>query len=310
MYLTFIVFLTVVFSNLLPSTPSSNRKLVFLRGTDVVTANGDGSGERVLVHDNLPKSAPVWSPDGAFVAYAVSQDAANKPGNPLGDIVVLATDDGVKHTVPVATEQPDGTMIDGMRFIEHAGWYSNTAVFASGSANPRVSEYRIMDINTGKVIGGYLGNDFATCAVKSLVAYISDEDTGSGAPRIDLNGKAVYSGAAKSSIREIHWSIDCQRLAFLEEEEPTMKLVVLNGNEVEAKIPVPSKDSSSATIATAGTSFLVMHDSVTGLYQPSTKTLESDPAKLLDWRTKLASQAAVIERLHAEKPDWWQGPTD
>ncbi len=42
----------------------------------------------------------------------------------------------------------NGTIVGGLRFIEESGWYGNSAVFAAGSANPHISEYRVLDVKS------------------------------------------------------------------------------------------------------------------------------------------------------------------
>jgi Tol biopolymer transport system component len=54
------------------SDVASKSKVVFLKGNQVVSAHADGSDQRILTPDGVPKDRPVWSPDGTKIAYLTS----------------------------------------------------------------------------------------------------------------------------------------------------------------------------------------------------------------------------------------------
>jgi hypothetical protein len=72
---------------------------------------------------------------------------------------IVPAEGGEAITVPVLKADADGAFVDGMRFVEESGWYSNSEIFATGSANPHVAEYRIIDVVSKKVITSYFGFD-------------------------------------------------------------------------------------------------------------------------------------------------------
>ena len=232
-------------------------KLVFLRGNDVVTANADGTGLRVLVHDDVPKSNPVWSPDGSKISYKVENQQGSSNLKSLGKIVIVNVSDGAKRGLPVKTEEPDGTLVEGMRFIEESGWYGDSAVFATGSANPHVAEYRIINTNSGQATGGYLGYGFTTCPVMAQVAFISDEQSAKGGHALQINGKSAFTVPANADVREMHWSAQCERLGFFLEENTGTSLIVLSGGAMESRVLLPNKDWSNTSIIPAGNTFVI-----------------------------------------------------
>jgi hypothetical protein len=76
-----------------------------------------------------------WSPDGSRVAYRIAGSEASDPKT-HNNIVIVSAEAGEAVTVPVFASEGGGTFVDGMRFVEEAGWHSNSEIFAFGSANP------------------------------------------------------------------------------------------------------------------------------------------------------------------------------
>jgi hypothetical protein len=129
-------------------------KVVFLKENEVVSANADGSDQRTVTHDGVLKERPVWSPDGTKIVYvtAPSSENVSHPPEALALIHVIASDGRSISVIPVPAAMPDGTPIEGIRFVEDSGWYSDSAVFVSGSENPHYAEYRIFNVASAKLV--------------------------------------------------------------------------------------------------------------------------------------------------------------
>ena len=104
-----------------------------------------------------------------------------------------------------------------MRFVENSGWYSDSAVFVSGSENPHYAEYRIFNVASAKLVQVYAGYGFATCASKGEVAYVADPDESNPKTlHVEVNGKDLIEVSADSDPSYFLWSADCDRLAYIE----------------------------------------------------------------------------------------------
>src|SRR5258708_5520792 len=139
-----IIVLVLMLAMSVSAAPASPGKVTFLKGTEVTVANDDGSNPVALTSDMLSKEGLRWSPSGKRIAYVIAGSQAKNPKT-HASIVVVPGGGGAPATIPVLSTEADGTVVGGMRFVEDSGWYSESAVFATGSANPHVAEYRIMD---------------------------------------------------------------------------------------------------------------------------------------------------------------------
>ena len=181
-----------------PSDLAPGTKVVFLRENEVVSVNADGSEQKSLTHDGIPKERPVWSPDGEKIAY-LTEDALHT-SKTLAQIHVIDADGKSVKVIPVPAATPDGTPIEGMRFVENNGWYSDSAVFVSGSENPHYAEYRIFDVASTELANVYAGYGFATCASQGEVAYVADPDEASPERlHVQVNGKDLIEVSADKS---------------------------------------------------------------------------------------------------------------
>ncbi|MGH9897336.1 MAG: hypothetical protein ACRD4L_00595 [Pyrinomonadaceae bacterium] len=284
-------------------------KVVFLRGNEVVSAREDGLDIKILTHDDVPEAHPMWSPDGLRIAYLT---APTKSSNVKAhaNIVITNSQGKTENIIPVLSVEPDGTLIGGMRFVEEIGWYSNSAVFAVGSANPYIGEYRILDGSSAKFLGGYLGYQFTTCAEPAQVAYLAEERGSSPqGVHIEVNGRPIYSINEGANVRELHWSSQCDRLPFLENDEAGTRFVVFHSNQLEAKIPLQDKDSRDASIVSVGKSFLLTANSTAKFYAVSSKSLQDNRLVTEQTKKQNESRAELVNRLGGRSADWW-GPND
>ena len=265
-----------------PSDLAPGSKVVFLKENEVVSANADGSEQKVLTHDGVPKERPVWSPDGTKIAYvtALSTENVFHPPKALALIHVIDAAGKSIKTIPVPAEMPDGTPIEGMRFVENSGWYSDSAVFVSGSENPHYAEYRIFEVASGKLVKVYAGYGFTTCAGEGKVAYVADpEEANPEKLHVQVNGTDLIEVPADRDPRYFQWSLDCDRLAYIEEDDAA-KLVVLRKNVVEARAPVGAGFDGALMVA-AGQGFLLKEAGRTKYYDVTKKALATD---LQDWQ--------------------------
>jgi hypothetical protein len=301
-----IVVLALMVGTAVPAAPAAAGKVVFLKGTEVTAANADGSSPVALTSDKVPKQALRWSPSGKRIAYRI---AGNKAKNPKTHavLVVVPAGGGAPVAVPVLSTEADGTFVDGMRFVEDSGWYSDSAVFASGSANPHVAEYRIMDAATGTVTTSYFGFDFATCPAKEMVAYgVEDRaDPKAVAFHIEFNGKQVYSTNDQGGIQALRWSDSCDRLAFLEGEGTHIKFVVLNGTRLEAKIDLRGI-TAGLSMSVFQNQFLLPEYLGGSVYNPATRTVKKAVALMDQVKKRKAMHQSLLERLGGRSADWWE----
>jgi len=212
-------------------------KVVFLKENEVVSANADGSNQRTLTHDGVPKERQVWSADGTKIAYLTTENTSGTP-KALVQIHVMDADGKPINVIPVPAAMPDGTPIEGIRFVENSGWYSNSAVFVSGSENPRYAEYSIFDVASAKLVKVYAGYGFTTCASEAKVAYVADsEESNPKTLHVQVNGRDLIDVPADRDPSYFQWSSNCDRLAYIEEGDRAV-LVVLRKNVVDARVPV------------------------------------------------------------------------
>jgi hypothetical protein len=257
---------------------AAGTKVVFLKENEVVSVNADGSEQRTLTHDGVPKERPVWSPDGAKIAYltALSAEDAFRPPKVLALINVITADGRPVKSIPVLAAMPDGTPILGMRSVEDSGWFSDSAVFVSGSENPHYAEYRIFDVASAKPVKVYAGYGFATCASQGEVAYVADPDEANPEKLdVQVNGRNLIQVPADRDPRYFSWSSDCDRLAYLEGGDAA-SLVVLRKNVVEARVTVGAGFDGTLIVPT-GTGFLLKEAGRTEYYDVTRKALLADP---------------------------------
>lgn len=272
-----------------------------------MTANADGSGVRVLVADNVRKTDPRWSVDRKKIVYRVEGEKTKNPET-HAKLVVITTDGNPLRTIPILATESDGTMVGGMRFVEQTGWLSDASLYAIGSVNPWIAEYRIIDANTGNVVDSYLGTRFVTCAAKRQVAYviIARAQAGAGKSQVDVNGAAIYTsyGGKDSLIDRLQWSNDCNRLAFTETTGAASRFIVMRGAEREAEIPLRVAMLDQLTIISDEQSFLLQSAREAVYYDPTTRSLRANPIIVNRVNRLRMQRESVLRRLGGRSADW------
>jgi hypothetical protein len=287
------------------------RRIVLLRGDSLVTARQDGSDVRVLIKSGVSKSEPSWSPDRSKIVYRVA-GARFRDQATHATLVMIQADGKTLRSIPVVASEADGTVVGGMRFVEGSGWLSNEMLYAVGSVNPYVAEYRILDAASGRAIDSYFGNEFATCAAKGEVAYVATDraEPGAGRSQVEVNGNVVYTGSGGSSLIEnLRWSNDCGRLVFTETSGPAGNFVVINGSALEARIPLPAGTQDSLTITPYEKSFLLQSDRDTATaYDAVTRSLRARSEMAKELNRVTAARERIVLSLGGRSADGWTDP--
>jgi hypothetical protein len=274
-------------------------KVVFLKGTALVTANADGSNVQALVDDGVSKSNPHWSPAGDRIVYWTPGPSADDPASPVNLVVITASGQAV-NTIPLLqTESEPWVLFRGV----DVGWYGQDAVFATGMVNTVVSDYRVMDVRSGKELRKYSGTNFGTCEPQAKVGW---DDLSLSGHSVAVNGSPVYTIPSGSTVNfGITWSTDCSRMAFIEStadgSNVNFILVVVSANSVEAKIRKPANMFSLVPV---GSSFMIGGRAGGALlYDTTTQTLRPAPDVLQQIQRRVAAEEQLMKTLGGQSAD-------
>jgi hypothetical protein len=300
------IFLVATVITAVAVTHEPQGRVAFLKDNQLAVAGDDGNGAKTLAKDKIPKQGLRWSPDGNRVAYRIAASPTTNPKT-HSNIVIVPAEGGETITVPVLKVDADGAFVDGMRFVEESGWYSNSEIFAAGSANPHVAEYRIIDVVSKEVITSYFGFDFATCASKAKVGYgIEDRANPQAiAFHVEVNETQIYSTNDEGGTRGFRWSEDCHRLAFFEGEGIHVKFVVLNNARVEAKIDLGGITGEQSIQVYQGQFFLPNY-SGGSIYDPGTRSIQQVQSVVDQFKKRNSVRESVLNRLDGQSADWWE----
>jgi hypothetical protein len=288
---------------------TADMKVVFVKGTALMSANADGSNVQMLVSNGLTEdSYPVWSPAGDKIVYWTSGPSTDD-SKILLNLVVITADGHPVNTIPVIeAESGPWLLFHGVDI----GWYGNDAVFAKGLVNTVVGDYRILDVRSGQELHKYSGTNFGTCEAQAKVGW---ENLSLSGYSVAVNGSPVYTIPSGSTVTfGITWSTDCSRLVFIEstiENVNATTLVVVSGASVEAKLPKPAKMFSFAPIESSfmiGASVLTQEGQAGGalLYDTTTHTLRPAPDILHRLQERAAEEAQLMKTLGGESPNWYR----
>jgi len=285
-------------------------RVVFVRDSEIYTADKDGSNIRRITLDGKRKQWPKWSPEGKRIAYLTEGDMRADPKS-RDTIRIINTSGEQVGSAPVLVTLPDGTPVAGMRWVELVGWCDFDHVFAAGSANPYAGEYRTIDIRSGRM-GGYIGYEFATCATKGRVAYWTPVFPTHRSTQLEVNGSDVGFGFpdAIDGIPSIHvplqWTPDCRYLAFLDLRPPAA-LVLIRANRVERKVRLPEEGIFHLDGLTPdGSALLLAGAKKTLIYDFQRNTLsEPPPAIVKQGRVQRAAREGMVQKLGGTDPDWF-----
>ncbi|MGH9687970.1 MAG: hypothetical protein ACRD5K_12855 [Candidatus Acidiferrales bacterium] len=304
-------------------------KVVFLKGTALMTANADGSNIQTLVNDGVSKSNPRWSPTGDKIVYEIGEETAAVEGvatTSITSLVVITAGGQLLQTMPQDTGG------DWFFSVDEIGWYSGSAVFLTGAENRELKGYLALDITSMKAIQDLeatTGEDvgFETCPAGMQVAYPADARAYTSTPSVSVwvNGSTVYtaqlpaqvpSGGIPFLLSDLRWSGDCSRLSFIESNyaSNTTTFVVLAGTSVEARVPLPTSAGWPVTVVPVGSSFAILSgpedqyagDTAALLYNTTTHTLDSAPSILQQLQQREASEQQLMKTLGGESPDWYR----
>jgi hypothetical protein len=301
-----IIFLSAMVITAVAVALAPQGKVAFVKDNELFVANDDGSGAQTLTKDKIPKQGLRWSPDGNRIAYRIAGSQASHPKT-HNHIVIVPVAGGEAVTVPVFATEADGTFVEGMRFVEESGWHSNVEVFAAGSANPHVAEYRIINVASKRVTTSYFGFDFATCSSKAKVGYGVEDRSDPRAIvfHVEVNEIKLYSSNDEGGIHGFRWSEGCDRLAFFEGEGNHLKFVVLHDSSVEAKIDLPGVTGEQSIKNFQGRLFL--SDYLGGsVYDPGTRSIKQVQCVVDEFNKRSVMRESVLGRLGGQSADWWE----
>ncbi|MFZ1010322.1 MAG: hypothetical protein WAN65_26020, partial [Candidatus Sulfotelmatobacter sp.] len=203
--------------------------------------------------------------------------------------------------------------VGGMRFVETTGWFGDNAVYAEGSANPYIAEYRIFDVQSGRMLQDYFGTSFATCGREAKVAYEVDTRYTLDKPgkSVEVNDMPIYTVPAASadvylSLRDLHWSSDCTLLAFIEIADTKTTFVVLHETTVEARIPLQTNVVTGLDLTDTLDTFALRSTTGTFVYDKSSHTLHAAPEIEEQMRQRETKEARVVKDLGGRSAVLWR----
>jgi Tol biopolymer transport system component len=289
-------------------------KSAFLRNGEVWTVKEDGSGLRQLTKDGRAKHHPVWSPDGSRIAYHLDFDGS---GN--SEIIIISAKRGeVLKTLALparsSAETPNINAILGME------WLNSNRLAYEGHINPSLSEYRVVDLRSSKVIRTELGSCFSwspdrqKLAVCGWLPHFAASET--SREYVQINGRTVYTlpkGRLVDNIAsDLSWSPDSSKVAFLERDDTVKrtKLVILGSGERKITVNLTPKNDFTGVFTWLNDNTLVAqgNDGVWAYSYPrrTSVTLPQRSKRLFGQQARSAqARANLAVSLDAKEASWW-----
>lgn len=289
---------------------------------------------RQLTHDGLPKSLLVWSPEGRKIAFTTEPS-----GGALAEIGVISLSGEPARHIPFRVPEP-GVNITGMRGVEELYWLDEHRLAVSGSINPSTGEYAVLDVDTGKEIGGYLTDGFclAVSPKGTHVAYeiwvphyVAEEER---RPQLCLDHECdsgryappVYPGQNRhvEFVGNPLWSPDGSAVAILAQDYGDSRLILvvrpLVGAAAEYPLPAGSPTDSllgynqvggtTYQLAWDGKDVLVKANDFVWRLRPSTKALvnsveDKDRSRIEEPFRVRDRERARLEAVGGSGEDFW-----
>jgi hypothetical protein len=303
--------LTAMWADVLAAGDGTSR-VVFVRNNEIWTASEHGSSLRQLTSDGKPKQMPKWSPDGTEIAYLTSGDMSANPKS-RAKIEIITTAGESVGTAPVLVTLADGTEVAGMRSVDSIGWLDPQHVFADGSVNPYVGEFRTIDVATGKM-GGLGEGGYATCPLKGRVAFWAPTFPPDKRLRLEVNredtDRFIFPDWDKLPDIHVHllWTPGCQDVALVDPRPPAA-LVLVGASHGLRRVPLPGWGFENADLTLVGGKLLMRGATKALLYNFRTHAVTEAPkAMLKQIDAECTAREQLVRKLKGESPDWWTPP--
>jgi len=284
-------------------------KAVFIKDGQIYKAEYPEYDSTRLTNDAVAKRGPRWSPDGNKIVFL--DDEWTKTS--IGTLVVITSGGSVVGRYPVATVQPDRTPISGMRAVDNIGWLDQMHIYAVGSVNPYIVEFRAIDINTRKLTG-FGGSGFSTCTTGGTgggtVAFWSAVFPPEKVMTLRMSSATTdlfeFPDTDKLPTLNIPlaWDGDCGAIAFVD-PRPPLHLVVIGIHHRRAVVLLPENMKETPAVFGTKNGFII---GINGrlLFNRITGTLGSTPDSVLQEIVRNRALREETEtKLGGAEWDWW-----
>jgi hypothetical protein len=215
-------------------------KLVYISDGKLFVSPFPDKAPREIASQVSELVSPRWSPDGTRVLYA--KPGATVAGNGTLATLVVVDDKGAQLAqFKILTGENDGVFVAGMRQVADIGWLDSQRVYAHGSVNPNVDEFRLFDVTTSAEIPGYTGFSFTVCPSLGKVAYFEPR-FGRGPFVLAVNGDALTRFEPRDengSFGFVKWIDGCAKIALIESLDQQSSLLILSEGRVQHNLVLP-----------------------------------------------------------------------
>jgi dipeptidyl aminopeptidase/acylaminoacyl peptidase len=290
-------------------------RAVFVQDNEIWTVKEDGSGLKQLTKDGRAKHHPVWSPDGHRIAYHLDFDTSGK-----ASLIIIGAELGeVVKTISLQSRSADGVL--EINAILHMEWLTSESLAYEGHINPSLSDHRVVELTSGKVIRTASGSCFRWSPDKKKLAvcgWLPHFNAPETLQRyVQINGKTVYTlpngRLVDYIVGEFSWSADSARIAFLERDETVnrTKLVILEtgGGRIIATVP-SNIDVTRGVVWLSSEAAVVVRDdkSVWAYSYARRRFVKLSPRlkRVFDQRLRTdGAREKLVVSLKGNEPSWW-----